>query len=239
MVPIKIQCECGQKYAFDVEPVNGRMPTPVACPVCGADGTLSANESIAKHLSSSAPIAPVAPIVPIVPLMTAAPAAASAPAPAPISPMASVASPTRLSISVHAPAAPAAPKADMRRGLMEPEQAKHEARAKAMWGDSEEQVASFLVVQGFSREEADEMASEVFKERKAAVRANGIRKMLIGFGLIWVPIIAFIVFLSVGYMPLKPMGVAILIGLYGAYMLLRGFLMVIAPKSEKGDVAEQ
>jgi hypothetical protein len=25
MVPIKIQCGCGQKYAFDVEPVGGRM----------------------------------------------------------------------------------------------------------------------------------------------------------------------------------------------------------------------
>jgi len=24
-LPIKIQCGCGQKYAFDVEPVNGRM----------------------------------------------------------------------------------------------------------------------------------------------------------------------------------------------------------------------
>ena len=39
MLLIKIQCGCSQRYAFDIEPVNGRMPSPVACPACGADGT--------------------------------------------------------------------------------------------------------------------------------------------------------------------------------------------------------
>ena len=50
MIPIKIQCGCGQKYVFDVEPVGGRMPSPVACAVCGADGTAAANQVIAQHL---------------------------------------------------------------------------------------------------------------------------------------------------------------------------------------------
>src|SRR5215475_4324810 len=45
---LKVQCGCGTKYAFDVEPVNGRMPTPVACPSCGTDGTYTANEMLAK-----------------------------------------------------------------------------------------------------------------------------------------------------------------------------------------------
>ena len=43
MVELKVQCDCGQKYKFDVDPVNGRMPFTVACPVCGADGTGKAN----------------------------------------------------------------------------------------------------------------------------------------------------------------------------------------------------
>ena len=38
MIAIKIQCGCGQKYAFDTEPVDGRMSYTIACPVCGADG---------------------------------------------------------------------------------------------------------------------------------------------------------------------------------------------------------
>jgi hypothetical protein len=51
MIPIKIQCGCGQKYAFDVEPVNGRMSSAVACPVCGADGTAAADAVIAQTLT--------------------------------------------------------------------------------------------------------------------------------------------------------------------------------------------
>jgi hypothetical protein len=56
MVAIKIICGCGQKYAFDVHPLNGRMPAPVQCPVCGMDGTAVANEAIARTLGAqSAP----------------------------------------------------------------------------------------------------------------------------------------------------------------------------------------
>jgi hypothetical protein len=60
MVPIKIQCGCGQKYAFDVEPVNGRMTSAVACPICGVDGTTAANEMIAQTLVAQ-PAAPPPP----------------------------------------------------------------------------------------------------------------------------------------------------------------------------------
>ena len=51
MIPVKIQCGCGQRYAFEIEPVGGRMSSSVACPVCGADGTSAANEAIAFTLS--------------------------------------------------------------------------------------------------------------------------------------------------------------------------------------------
>jgi hypothetical protein len=62
MIPIKIQCGCGQKYAFEVEPFRGRMPQRVECPACGADGTTAANQAIAEQLaaSSEAVSAPVA-----------------------------------------------------------------------------------------------------------------------------------------------------------------------------------
>jgi hypothetical protein len=48
MQTIKVQCACGQKYTFEVEPVNGRMPFPVNCPACGADGTEEANRLLAQ-----------------------------------------------------------------------------------------------------------------------------------------------------------------------------------------------
>jgi Glu-tRNA(Gln) amidotransferase subunit E-like FAD-binding protein len=50
MIPVKIICRCGQKYAFDVEPVHGRMPVPIFCPTCGLEGTVEANQFIARIL---------------------------------------------------------------------------------------------------------------------------------------------------------------------------------------------
>ena len=52
MIPIKIECACGQHYAFEIEPVDGAMPSPVACPACGADGAPVANEKIAQYLKA-------------------------------------------------------------------------------------------------------------------------------------------------------------------------------------------
>ena len=55
---IKLNCQCGTRFSFDVEPVNGRMPIRVACPSCGADGTDAANELIAKVAPAEAAAAP-------------------------------------------------------------------------------------------------------------------------------------------------------------------------------------
>jgi hypothetical protein len=43
IMELKVQCDCGQKFKFDVEPVNNEVPFAVNCPVCGADGTGKAN----------------------------------------------------------------------------------------------------------------------------------------------------------------------------------------------------
>jgi hypothetical protein len=50
---IKIQCPCGAKYSFEVEPVEGQMPYAVNCPICKADGTEMANELIAAQAGPS------------------------------------------------------------------------------------------------------------------------------------------------------------------------------------------
>jgi hypothetical protein len=50
MIELKVQCDCGQKYKFDVEPINGRMPFTVNCPVCGVDGTDKANALLQQVL---------------------------------------------------------------------------------------------------------------------------------------------------------------------------------------------
>ena len=93
---LEVVCGCGQKYKFDVEPANGRMPVRVNCPVCGADGTESANSLLTQQFSSQSPPIPVA--------MTASAAGLriNQPAPAP-------AAASRADAPLRSPAAPAAP----------------------------------------------------------------------------------------------------------------------------------
>ena len=50
---LKIICLCGQKYKFDVQPVNGRMPFTVNCPICQRDGTAAANDLLSHNLTAS------------------------------------------------------------------------------------------------------------------------------------------------------------------------------------------
>ena len=88
---IKVLCQCGQKYKFDVEPNGGKMPFSVKCPICGVDGTGNADTVLAQTLQrSSVPVAagaapmrlhqptagpvdapgiPVAPPIPVMPRM--------------------------------------------------------------------------------------------------------------------------------------------------------------------------
>ncbi|HXC35687.1 MAG TPA: hypothetical protein VNV43_07410 [Candidatus Acidoferrales bacterium] len=65
---LKVACDCGQKYKFDVDPVEGRMPFAVNCPTCGVDGTPAANQLLAQHVA----------LVPTAPLTVAEPAPAAA-----------------------------------------------------------------------------------------------------------------------------------------------------------------
>ncbi len=89
MIPVKIHCGCGQKYAFEVEPVNGRITFPVACPVCGVDGTPAANALIAQTLGAPpAEPAAVAPPPPPPIGTRLRPAEVPAPAEAPTRPVA-------------------------------------------------------------------------------------------------------------------------------------------------------
>jgi uncharacterized protein YxjI len=58
---IKIQCACGTKFKFDVEPANGMMPAPVHCPTCNADATVASNVAISQNRQTTltAPVPPV------------------------------------------------------------------------------------------------------------------------------------------------------------------------------------
>jgi len=208
MVSIKIEYGCGQRYAFEVEPVEGRMASPVACPSCGADGTAAANASIASQPTASTP--EVARTSPTLRLTQAA-----------------------------APPVPAGVKVDANTlGLVGREAAEIQARAKISWGDSQEEVVKYLMLQGFEATEATEVVKVFYAERLAALRVKGIKKIVFGGALMCVPVAAYLFFAQYRIFPIKLMGIAVGIGLWGCWLLLNGAIMLAAPKMESGDVAE-
>jgi hypothetical protein len=213
MIPIKIQCECGQRYAFEIEPVGGRVPSPITCPGCGADGTAAANAILAQSGTAQ----PTTGATTSAPLRVALPtqpgqSASTRPAPRRTTPLP---------------------------GQVDRTQAEHEARARISWGDSPKDVTVYLMTQGFSREEAADFVEELFRERAAAVRGNGIKKIIGGVLLICLPIGTFVAFLISGYIYPYILAGTIIAGFYGVWMVFKGISMVTNPKSETGDVTEQ
>jgi hypothetical protein len=218
MIPVKIQCGCGQRYSFEVEAVDGRMPSSVACPACSTDGTDAANTFIASSFPAS--VAATKPAVTVrvnaVPRLTVHKPAAEEPAPA-----------------------TASPEYAAGRGQSARAQAEIDARAKVSWGDSEQDVIKHLMIGGYTYQEAVELAKGMFAVRAKEVRAGGMKKVFFGIVLVCVPIVAGIIFLSVGFFPLKIFGATVVVGVYGAWCILKGTVMFVAPKSEPGDVATQ
>lgn len=196
------------------------MPCDVACPVCGVDGSSAANAAIAQSM-------------PAQPAFAAAPSGgaylrAAAP-PLQVHQVASAAS---------AAAAPPRRTAPLP-GQIDHTQAEHEARAKILWGDPPEEVVKYLLIQRFNHEEASSLVRAMFQERAVTIRSNGIKKVVIGIALACVPLVAFIIFTSMGFLPLKLFGATLVVGVWVAWMILKGTIMFLAPKSEPGDVSEQ
>jgi hypothetical protein len=67
MSELKVHCDCGQKYKFDVDPSYTRMPFPVNCPICGADGTEKANVLLRAQAAAPPTAAPALVGAPSVP----------------------------------------------------------------------------------------------------------------------------------------------------------------------------
>lgn len=222
MTSIKIECGCGQHYAFDVEPVNGLMPYTVACPVCGADGTGVANEVIAQ---SAPPVAVAVGAAPNRLQLHQAPAAPAVRVAEPAAHVAPTSSRTTHTRTVLLP------------GQTDPGQVTSEARAKMFWGDPPQEVLKFLLINNIPRQEAMEIVRELTQERMAQMRKNGLIKIFSGILMICVPIGGW--FGGMAVISIKIFAFMCMLGLWGFYRLVKGMLMVIAPKSQHGDVSEQ
>jgi hypothetical protein len=118
------------------------------------------------------------------------------------------------------------------------EQVEHEARAKIFWGDEPETVVRFLMLNKIDPEEASEIVEDLVRERIANVRGIGVKKIVVGTGMIIVPVATYLAMYSGGVIYVKILGVAVAFGLWGAYKVLKGTIMLVLPESEKSDLAD-
>src|SRR5204863_7723586 len=101
-----------------------------------------------------------------------------------------------------------------------PEQAQIEARAIVFWGDSPEDVIEYLQMQGIGYDEACIMVDEMYREREKAIRAAGVRKLLLGISLLAVPGITWLIFMHIGVIQFHLMAITAVIGVGGAWFCL-------------------
>ncbi len=118
------------------------------------------------------------------------------------------------------------------------EQLETQARAKILWGEEPEQVVTYLISYGLDAQDAWGMVQEMQAERRATIRASGIKKIIIGVPLIFVPVGAWFAFQHAGYISIKLFGITIAIGVFGAWKLISGIFNLAFPDSEQGDLAD-
>ena len=118
-------------------------------------------------------------------------------------------------------------------------QAEIEARAKISWGDPPQEVLKYLMIQGFSYEEAAPMVDAMYQERAATIRRTGTTRVIIGVGLMALP---FLSWLGMSGMPIfsyKLFALPVMAGVWGLWMTIKGIFMIVSPTSESGDVADK
>ena len=118
-------------------------------------------------------------------------------------------------------------------------QAEIEARAKISWGDPPQEVLKYLMMQGFSYEEAVTLVDSMYQERASTIRRTGITRVVIGLALMSAPGLAWLMFESIGASSLKLLAIAVIIAVVGVWLLIKGIFMIVAPRSESGDVADK
>ena len=114
-----------------------------------------------------------------------------------------------------------------------------EARARLIWGDSQEQIIAHLQTQGATLVEA-QIAYEAIKDDRAEfVRSAAKRKIIPGVLLIAVPIVSFVIFMFMNVLPVRFFALTIVVGLIGAWKVIRGVLGMIRPEAIQGDLSEE
>ena len=116
------------------------------------------------------------------------------------------------------------------------EQAKVEARAKVIWGESPKKVIFFLRTKGVAMDEAIQITDEAFAERTAELRATAIKQIFLGICLLFLPVGGYLIFSAIGSLSILAMlifGLSCAAGLYGLYCIITGIWNLCVREEEE------
>ncbi len=118
-----------------------------------------------------------------------------------------------------------------------PEKVVDQARCEIMWGRSPKDVMTILQAKGVGDRDALDLIEELMSERSAVVRSDGIKKTMIGALCIATPIAYYLFSMWLGYWSIKLFAGLIVLGFLGIAKLVDGIMMILHPRSARGDLA--
>jgi len=118
-----------------------------------------------------------------------------------------------------------------------------QARARIIWGEEASSVRSYLISSGIDGELADAKIRQYLKERNAAIRTAGLKKIVVG-GLLFVVsgVICLVGVTSsrhlATYAAYKGIATIGAVGCYGFCKLINGIIYLAHPQFERESVSE-
>jgi hypothetical protein len=112
-----------------------------------------------------------------------------------------------------------------------------DARAEITWGRPPQEVLALLQSKGIGDKDAFALLDQLMKERAASIRADGMKKSVIGALFVLAPVCYYFFSLWLGYWSIKLFAALIVLGFVGLAKLTSGLSMVLRPGGVTSDLA--
>jgi hypothetical protein len=117
------------------------------------------------------------------------------------------------------------------------EQLKVDARAEVIWGRKPKEIVTMLRGKGVSEKDALALIEELMTERATLIRADGIKKSVLGGLFTLAPVAYYFFTVWMNDMSIKLFAALLVLGAYGLGKLTNGLTMVFRPRTVTASLA--
>ena len=124
-----------------------------------------------------------------------------------------------------------------------------EARARITWGEEADSVRLFLISNGMSEGEANDLINNLTIERHVEIRKLGIKEVLIGVSLLGA--VGVFLYLFINSAKTSPISdttsargyvfcaiITLYAFIYGLWRLMNGIIRLVRPKNDEGSIPD-